>query len=450
MLIDIEKVVVKDRIRKDFGNLQELADDIKENGLINPPVVTPDTFELIAGERRLRALKLLGYKQIEVRPMPIKDAEHALLLEISENEVRKDFSKAERIEYARRLERVLAVKARERQVQAGYLYGENHSKELVENFPQALAATKTRDTVAEQLGIGSGKQYQKEKFIVDNKSSLTPEDFADWDEGVLSTNKAYKKIKDELNLVKKQNEQLTQEQENYKQLLSSLPQLENLVDTGVVTQDLAKAILNELSPEEQTTFIESLDTTREIMRKRFNSQLESLRMKKEENEKLKKDAQFVERYREQNVEFRQKIEKHEAKIESLSRQLCSVSNLYERLKESKTEYKDKPETLQQLDQLKQELDTKIQENQRISELLIEKQGLLNQAMGSSTNYQLISHCSEITGKMSSFIQDMSKYDYMAESFNEIPNATRIEYEKSITSIKKWADRILETIKTENI
>ena len=80
MLIDIEKIKVTDRIRKDFGDIQELADDIEENGLINPPVITPDTFELVAGERRLRAMKLLGYKQIEVRPMAVKNAENQLNL----------------------------------------------------------------------------------------------------------------------------------------------------------------------------------------------------------------------------------------------------------------------------------------------------------------------------------------------------------------------------------
>lgn len=49
MLIEIEKIKVTDRIRKDFGNIQELADDIKKYGLINPPVITPDTYDLIAG-----------------------------------------------------------------------------------------------------------------------------------------------------------------------------------------------------------------------------------------------------------------------------------------------------------------------------------------------------------------------------------------------------------------
>ena len=185
MLININEIKVSDRIRKDFGNIQELADDIKQNGLINPPVVTPDNYELIAGERRLRAMKLLGYNQIEVRPMAVKDAEHQLNLEISENETRKDFSKAERIDYARRLERVESLKAKERMSLGGQ--GCLISDTL-----------RTDEIVAEKLGIGGKDTYRKEKFIVDNKSSLSTEDFAEWDEGKLSTNKVFLKIKEQL------------------------------------------------------------------------------------------------------------------------------------------------------------------------------------------------------------------------------------------------------------
>lgn len=192
MLIEIEKIKIKDRIRKDFGNIQELADDIKVNGLINPPVITPDTYELITGERRIRAMKLLGYKQIEVRPMAVKDAEHQLNLEISENEARKDFSKAERIDYARRLERIESLKAKQRMSDGG---------KGVENLPHL----KTRDVVASKLGIGSGKQYEKEKYIVENNNSLSLDDFADWDEGKLSTNKAFTKIKIEKERLEKEN-----------------------------------------------------------------------------------------------------------------------------------------------------------------------------------------------------------------------------------------------------
>ena len=192
MLIEIEKIKIKDRIRKDFGNIQELADDIKVNGLINPPVITPDTYELITGERRIRAMKLLGYKQIEVRPMAVKDAEHQLNLEISENEARKDFSKSERIDYARRLERIESLKAKERMSDGGK--GRQKSDNL-----------RTDDSIAEKLGIGSRDTYRKEKYIVENQKSLTTEDFADWDEGKLSTNKVFNKIKIEKERLEKEN-----------------------------------------------------------------------------------------------------------------------------------------------------------------------------------------------------------------------------------------------------
>lgn len=191
MTVNIDQIKVNDRIRKDFGDLQELADDIKTNGLINPPVViaeTDRTFTLLAGERRLRACRdVLGWNQIEVRTWSTLTDEQALNLEISENEVRKDFSKSERLAYARRLERIESAKAQDRQEESRF--GSNMVRQ------NSDAPQRTDDVVAEKLGIGSRDTYRKEKFIVDNQDQLTPEDFADWDEGRLSTNKAYQKIK---------------------------------------------------------------------------------------------------------------------------------------------------------------------------------------------------------------------------------------------------------------
>ena len=194
MLIDIDKIKVENRIRKDFGNITELAEDIKQNGLINPPVVIAEsdgTFTLLAGERRLRAMRSLGYKQVEVRTWGSLTDEQKLNIEISENEVRKDFSKSERIEYARRLEKIEALRAKERQ--ATSTGGSN--PQLCEKSHEA---GRTDEVVASKLGIGSSNTYRKEKYISDNREILTPEDFADWDEGKLSTNKAYLKIKAQL------------------------------------------------------------------------------------------------------------------------------------------------------------------------------------------------------------------------------------------------------------
>ncbi len=234
MLIDINKIKTENRIRKDFGDISELAADISANGLINPPVVIPEpdgTYTLLAGERRLKAMKSLGYHQIEVRTWKNLTEEEKLNIEISENEVRKDFSKAERIEYARKLERIEAEKARERMSDGG---------KGVQNFAQA----KTRNTVASKLGIGSGETYRKEKYIVDNKDHLPPEDFADWDEGKLSTNKAYNKIK-------KEYERLKLESENLHNLTKSIPGLEDWIDTGIAPTSTVLALVNSLSPQEK-------------------------------------------------------------------------------------------------------------------------------------------------------------------------------------------------------
>lgn len=95
------------------------------------------------------------------------------------DEVRKDFSKAERIDYARRLERIESLKA-EKRMKAGKADPSLNSDE----------GKRTDEIVAHKLGIGGKDTYRKEKFISDNRSTLTPEDFADWDEGKLSTNKA--------------------------------------------------------------------------------------------------------------------------------------------------------------------------------------------------------------------------------------------------------------------
>lgn len=182
MLIDIGRVIVKDRIRKDFGDIDELAEDIRMNGLINPPVVNKN-YELLAGERRLRACKSLGWSQIEVRMMDTRDAEHELNVEISENDVRKGFSKSERVDYMKRLLRIEQAKAKERESSGG------KGREI---FPDLKGRSK--DKTAEQFGI-SGKTMEKEISIVDNKGLLDPADFAEWDEGRLSTNKAFQKIK---------------------------------------------------------------------------------------------------------------------------------------------------------------------------------------------------------------------------------------------------------------
>jgi len=62
---------------------------------------------------------------------------------LGENEVRKDFSKSERICYARRLEKIESLKAKDRKLAT---QNNNSAKADVENFPP-LVSGKSRDTI---------------------------------------------------------------------------------------------------------------------------------------------------------------------------------------------------------------------------------------------------------------------------------------------------------------
>ncbi len=85
----------------DYQELEDLAQSIKSVGLLQPPVVRQlsiNKFELIAGERRLRAAKIAGLKKIPVIMLSLKE-EHCAEAALIENLQRVDLNPME-IAYA--------------------------------------------------------------------------------------------------------------------------------------------------------------------------------------------------------------------------------------------------------------------------------------------------------------------------------------------------------------
>lgn len=97
LLLDISQIKAnKDQPRKIFKDkeIMELASSIKENGIIQPLIVSEDedgVFHLIAGERRLRASKLAGLERVPVvvKKVTKKDT---LVMAIIENVQRSDLN----------------------------------------------------------------------------------------------------------------------------------------------------------------------------------------------------------------------------------------------------------------------------------------------------------------------------------------------------------------------
>jgi ParB family chromosome partitioning protein len=88
----------------DESKLQELAESIKANGILEPLVVrrVDQTYELIIGERRWRAAQKAGLKEV---PVLVKEVEgvDALAISLIENLQREDLNPIEEAEAFRRL-----------------------------------------------------------------------------------------------------------------------------------------------------------------------------------------------------------------------------------------------------------------------------------------------------------------------------------------------------------
>jgi len=124
-LIDIEKILPNpSQPRHDMNDeaLQELADSIREHGVLQPLIVTQvqgqDTFILIAGERRLRAAKLAGLSLI---PAVIRQASDQERLELAliENIQRSDLSPLETAEAFHQLNEVFNLSHEEIAIRVG-------------------------------------------------------------------------------------------------------------------------------------------------------------------------------------------------------------------------------------------------------------------------------------------------------------------------------------------
>jgi len=105
MLVNIDDIKIKKRIRKDLGDLEPLKNSLMAYGLLNP-ITLNSHLELIAGERRLQAAKQLGWSNINAVIVDNLNETEELEIELEENNQRKEFTSEELLEGYRRLDKL--------------------------------------------------------------------------------------------------------------------------------------------------------------------------------------------------------------------------------------------------------------------------------------------------------------------------------------------------------
>ena len=117
--VKIADIIIGDRHRKDLGDIAALANSITDTGLLQPIAVTPH-LRLVAGHRRLEAVRQLGWAEIPVHVVDgIDDELKALLAEHDENSCRKSFTPSEAVAIGKAIEEKVRAQAKERQGRPG-------------------------------------------------------------------------------------------------------------------------------------------------------------------------------------------------------------------------------------------------------------------------------------------------------------------------------------------
>ena len=146
--IEIKDIIVEKRFRKDYGNLDELVANIMKLGLLQPIGINSKN-RLLYGGRRLEAYRRLNMTRILAR---IVDVDSIMEVEEAENNVRKDFTRSERIAIAHAIRKEFKEKGGQTGAQLGLLN----------------KGTKLRDVVAAKAGFANHTEMERTQKVLEN------------------------------------------------------------------------------------------------------------------------------------------------------------------------------------------------------------------------------------------------------------------------------------------
>ncbi len=100
----ISDIKVDERFRVDYGDVEDLAQDIEVNGLYHPVLVNKIGKRLLAGGRRLAAFKHLQRDTIPAQLVSVRSKLQAREIELLENVMRKELDWQERVKLVREID----------------------------------------------------------------------------------------------------------------------------------------------------------------------------------------------------------------------------------------------------------------------------------------------------------------------------------------------------------
>jgi len=185
MEVNIDEIIVQDRIRQNNGWLDSLERSIQQVGVIQPIGITSDK-HLIFGGRRLQACRNLGLKTIPVRVFDIAadDPITALRMEREENEHRMDLTPSEKVEVAKRIEEAVGNRQGRRT--------DLKPEQLPQNFGEVKTPKEKESSAIAAKAVDMNREtYRQAKAVVESGDDKL---IHQMDTGEKSIHAAYKSI----------------------------------------------------------------------------------------------------------------------------------------------------------------------------------------------------------------------------------------------------------------
>lgn len=183
----IEKIAISSIVpdlnqpRKDFDEvkIRELAQTIRDHGLLTPILVRPvgnEKYQLVNGERRFKACRLVGFKTIKAEIRELSDIE-ALQIQLVENLQREDLNPVEEAETFQRLIKEFGYTHKTLAKRIGksreYITNKLSLLRLPDNIVQAISTNEITESHARILrSLSPGKQKEVLREVANNRLNV--------------------------------------------------------------------------------------------------------------------------------------------------------------------------------------------------------------------------------------------------------------------------------------
>lgn len=180
---------------------------------------------------------------------------------------------------------------------------------------------------------------------------------------------------------------------NYEMLIEMIPELEDVVDTGMVTVDAARAVFQELSPVRQEEFITSLDCVKRMLQQR-DSRIKEMENDIEAKTIIESPADYI--------PTKKALKELESRNDFLVRRITKLD-------------KENGQLKRQLAEIQRKQDPEQERLKKIHEAV-----------------QLFS------GKTEVYLNEMDRYAWLLDDLQNISEEDMEEYVRAIKAVKNWA------------